>query len=138
MNGNHKGHNIFVSAARRPATRYWEPRLTVIWSEEGKGKTNKLTVDRAFRYHKDNEIGLILSSNSSACFESRYAPIVPSIFAGLRKLSSGSEVDGFAIFASRLLISAKLNVNEQLSEAESNGSKPKNFLPGEPLFLRSP
>ena len=56
MNGTHKGHNIIVSVARRPATRQWEPRLTVIWSEEGRGKTNKLTVDRAFRARQEAEV----------------------------------------------------------------------------------
>ena len=56
MNGTHKGHNIIVSVARRPATRQWEPRLTVIWSEEGKGKLNKLTVDRAFRARQEAEV----------------------------------------------------------------------------------
>jgi hypothetical protein len=55
MNGTHKGHNIIVSAARRAATRQWEPRLTVIWSEEGQGKFNKLTVDRAFRARQEAE-----------------------------------------------------------------------------------
>ena len=53
MNGSHKGHNIIVSAARRPASRQWEPRLTIIWSEEGIGRMNKLTVDRAFRSRRN-------------------------------------------------------------------------------------
>jgi hypothetical protein len=56
MNGTHKGHNIIVSVARRPTTRQWEPRLTVIWSEEGQGKLNKLTVDRAFRARQEAEM----------------------------------------------------------------------------------
>jgi len=55
MNETHKGHNIIVSVARRPTTRQWEPRLTVIWSEEGQGKLNKLTVDRAFRARQEAE-----------------------------------------------------------------------------------
>jgi len=55
MNGTHKGHNIIVSAARRAATHQWEPRLTVIWSEEGQGKLNKLIVDRAFRARQEAE-----------------------------------------------------------------------------------
>jgi len=56
MNGRHKGHTILVSIARLPVTRQWEPRLTVIWSEEGEGRLNKLTVNRAFRSRQTAEM----------------------------------------------------------------------------------
>ena len=36
MNETHKGHNIIVSTAPVPATRQWEPRIKVIWSETAK------------------------------------------------------------------------------------------------------
>jgi hypothetical protein len=55
MNKSHKGHNIIVSAARLPASRQWEPRLTVIWSQDGKGQLSKLVVNRAFRQREEAE-----------------------------------------------------------------------------------
>jgi hypothetical protein len=56
MIGTHKGHNINISAARLPKTRQWEPHLTVIWSEDGKGRLHKLTVNRGFRVREDAEM----------------------------------------------------------------------------------
>ena len=61
MNQTHKGHKIIVSASRLAATR-WEPRLTVIWSEDGQGKLSKLTVNREFRVRREAEMeGLIFA-----------------------------------------------------------------------------
>jgi hypothetical protein len=62
MNETHKGHKIIVSASRQAATRQWEPRLTVIWSEDGNGRLSKLTVNRAFRVRREAEMeGLIFA-----------------------------------------------------------------------------
>jgi len=55
MNDTHKGHKIIVSASRLAATR-WEPRLTVIWSEDGEGRLSKLIVNTAFRVRRVAEI----------------------------------------------------------------------------------
>jgi hypothetical protein len=55
MNNTHKGHKIIVSTSRLTATR-WEPRVTVIWSEDGDGKLSKLTVNRAFRVRREAEM----------------------------------------------------------------------------------
>jgi len=61
MNETHKGHKIIVSTSRLTATR-WEPRLTVIWSEDGEGRLSKLMVNRAFRVRREAEIeGLIFA-----------------------------------------------------------------------------
>jgi hypothetical protein len=54
MNETHKGHKIIVTTSRLAATR-WEPRLTVIWSEDGHGRLNKLNVNRAFRLRREAE-----------------------------------------------------------------------------------
>ena len=56
MNETHKGHNIIVSTAPVPATRQWEPRIKVIWSEDGKGRLIKLTDKRRFRVRQKAEI----------------------------------------------------------------------------------
>ena len=56
MNEAHKGHNIIVSTAPVPATRQWEPRIKVIWSEDGKGRLIKLTDKRRFRVRQKAEI----------------------------------------------------------------------------------
>jgi len=56
MNGRHKGHTILVSVARLPVIRQWEPCLKVIWSEEGEGRLNRLTVNRAFRARQEAEM----------------------------------------------------------------------------------
>jgi len=62
MNETHKGHKIIVSASRLATTRQWEPRLTVIWSEDGNGRLSKLTVNRAFRVRREAEMeGLIFA-----------------------------------------------------------------------------
>ena len=56
MNETHKGHNIIVSTARVPATRQWEPRIKVIWSEDGKGRLSNLTDNRRFRVRQKAEM----------------------------------------------------------------------------------
>jgi hypothetical protein len=55
MNDTHKGHKIIVSTSRLAATR-WEPRLTIMWSEDGHGRLSKLTVNRAFRVRREAEM----------------------------------------------------------------------------------
>ena len=61
MNDTHKGHKIIVSTSRLAAMR-WEPRLTVIWSEDGEGKLSKLNIKRAFRVRREAEMeGLIFA-----------------------------------------------------------------------------
>ena len=79
MNGRHKGHTILVSVARLPMTRQWEPRLTVIWSEEGEGRLNKLTVNRAFRARQDAEMeGLNFAKKMDLRRETRFVDRVKS------------------------------------------------------------
>jgi hypothetical protein len=56
MNESHKGHNIIVSSAPVPATRQWEPRIKVIWSEDGKGRLSNLTDTRRFRVRQKAEM----------------------------------------------------------------------------------
>lgn len=55
MNATHKGHRILVSASRL-ATRQWKLCLTIIWSEDGKGITSKLTVNRTCRLREEAEM----------------------------------------------------------------------------------
>ena len=55
MNATHKGHRILVSSSRR-APRQWKLCLTIIWSEDGKGISSKLTVNRTCRLREEAEM----------------------------------------------------------------------------------
>lgn len=83
MNESHKGHRIIISAARLTVTR-WEPRITVIWSEDGQGRLRKLTVDRAFRVRREAELeGLLFAKKwiddgkPDLSFNSPFSPAEP-------------------------------------------------------------
>ena len=56
MNATHKGHRILVSASRLAIARQWKLCLTIIWSEDGKGISNKLTVSRTCRLREEAEM----------------------------------------------------------------------------------
>jgi hypothetical protein len=59
MNETHKGHRILVSSSRR-APRQWKLCLTIIWSEDGKGISSKLTVNRTCRLREEAEMDGLL------------------------------------------------------------------------------
>jgi hypothetical protein len=76
MNNTHKGHKIIVSTSRLTATR-WEPRLTVIWSEDGEGKLSKLTVNRAFVYDEKRKWKVLHSQRNGSMTENRICHSTP-------------------------------------------------------------
>jgi hypothetical protein len=57
MNGTHKGHTIFISAARTGKLREWKSRVKVIWSDDGHGKVSTLDVTGVFRERAEAERG---------------------------------------------------------------------------------
>jgi hypothetical protein len=76
MNDTHKGHKIIVSTSRLAATR-WEPRLTVIWSEDSEGKLSKLTIKRAFRVRREAEMKVLYSQRNGSMMENRICHPTP-------------------------------------------------------------